>query len=422
MKGMRQFLILWLTQAFSAFGSSMTSFALVIWLYNKTGSALSTALLTVCTYAPYVAMSIFAGAISDRWNKKIVMLACDTLAAVTTVTVLTLLRTDQLQVWHLYAVNAVNGLMNTIQQPAADVAVTLLTPKEHYQRASGMQSFSNSLVTIITPVCATTVVALAGVEAVIFFDLITFAAAFFSLLLLIRLPKAEQSGRAREGLLQSALGGVKYLKHNPGILWLMLFLAAINLIASVYSAALPALALSKFDEAALGAVNTCAGIATLAGSVIATLTPKPKSRVRVICNALLLSMSTENFLLAFGRTPWVWCVGAIAGWIAIPVMNANLSVVNRTNIPVEMQGRVFAARNTLQFFTIPLGNLAGGWLVDSVFEPLMAGVPAGHWLTGLFGAGKGSGAAMLFFFCGIAGVAVCLGFRRIKHIWILEKQ
>ena len=168
MKGMKQFLILWLTQAFSALGSSMTSFALVIWLYNKTGSALSTALLTVCTYAPYVAMSIFAGAISDKWNKKAVMLASDTLAAVTTLTVLVLLRTDQLQVWHLYAVNAVNGLMNTVQQPASDVAVSLLTPKEHYQKAGALRYFSNSLVSILTPACATAMVAFAGVEAVIF--------------------------------------------------------------------------------------------------------------------------------------------------------------------------------------------------------------------------------------------------------------
>ena len=421
MKGMKHFLILWLTQAFSAFGSSMTSFALVIWLYNRTGSALSTALLTVCTYAPYVVMSIFAGAISDKWNKKTVMLVCDTLAAATTVIVLVLLRTDNLQVWHLYALNAVNGLMNTVQSPASDVAITLLTPKEHYQKAGALRYFSNSLVSILTPACATAMVALAGVEAVIFFDLITFVTAFASLLFFIHIPKAEQAKQTDENLLQSALSGVKYLKHNPGILWLMLFLAGINLIASMNQAALPALALSKHGEAVLGAVNTCVGIATMAGSIIATMMPKPKSRVRVVCNTLLLSMSTENFALAFMDTPWVWCAGAMLGWVAIPLMGANLEVINRTHIPTEMQGRVFAARNTLQFFSIPVGYLLGGWLVDSVFEPLMASVPAQHWLTALFGTGKGSGAALMFFFAGVGGVAVCLIFRRIRHIWELEK-
>ena len=55
------FLRLWSTQTFSALGSSMTSFALVIWAYEQSGSALSTALLSICSYAPYVLLSIFAG-------------------------------------------------------------------------------------------------------------------------------------------------------------------------------------------------------------------------------------------------------------------------------------------------------------------------------------------------------------------------
>ena len=163
LKELKLFIILWLTQSLSALGSAMTNFALVIWLYNDSGSALTTAMLTICSYAPYVVMSIFAGAISDKWNKKAVMLVCDSFAAMCTVAVLVLLKTGSLQVWHLYALNALNGLMNTVQQPASDVAVTMLTPKKHYQKTSGMRSFSNSLVTILTPVFATALTALAGV-------------------------------------------------------------------------------------------------------------------------------------------------------------------------------------------------------------------------------------------------------------------
>ena len=131
-------------------------------------------------------------------------------------------------------------------------------------------------------------------------------------------------------------------------------------------------------------------------------------------------MSTENFFLAFGRSVPVWCLGAVLGWAAIPLMNANLDVLMRTHIPIAMQGRVFAARNTLQFFTIPLGYFAGGLLVDKVFEPLMARRPAGSLLCVLFGAGKGSGAALLFFLLGLLGAATCLVFRRDRQIWALE--
>lgn len=418
----KSILILRLTQSLSSLGSAMTNFALVIWLYNESGSALTTALLTICSYAPYVLMSIFAGALSDKWNKKTVMLVCDSFAALCSIAVFTLMKTGRLEVWHLYCLNALNGLMNTIQQPASEVASTLLTPKKYYQKLSGFDSFSNSLVTILTPAIATSVMAFAGVETVILIDLFTFALAFCVLLFFIKIPRSKKTQEKKESVLSSAKSGLIYLRRNKGILWLILFLAAINLIASMYNAALPAMLLSRKNggETVLGAVNTCTGLATLAGSLIATLAPAPKSRVRVICACLLVSMSTENFLLAFGRTPVIWCLGAVMGWLLIPLMSANMSVIFRERIPLEMQGRVYSARNTLQFFTIPVGYLLGGALIDGVFEPLMASLPQTGMLPAVFGCGKGSGAALLFAVLGFAGTTVCLIFSRVRHIHTLD--
>lgn len=415
LKELKTFIILWLTQALSSLGSSMTGFALVIWLYNDSGSALTTALLTVCSYAPYVIVSIFAGAISDKWNKKAVMLVCDSFAALTTVCVLILFKTGSLEVWHLYILNALNGLMNSVQSPASDVAATLLTPEKHYQKTSAMRYFSNSLVSIITPVLAAAIVSFAGLDAVIAFDLATFAVAFTVLLFFIKIPEVPQNESSKETLLQSAKGGISYLGRNKGILCMILFLSAINFIASIYNAALPALILSKSNEAALGAVSSSVGIATLIGSVIATVFPKPKSRSKTICTCLLVSMSTENFLLAFGNNTIAWCIGAVLGWLFIPLMSANYDVIFRSTVPKEMLGRVYSVRNTLQFFSIPVGYFLGGFLVDSVFEPFMAGTE-NTLLLNIFGTEKGSGAALLFFVIGIAGVIVCAVFSRIKAL------
>lgn len=135
---LKNFYILWSTQGLSQLSSAMTNFALTLWLYQETGSALQTALLTICSYAPYVIMSIFAGALSDKWDKKRTMLVCDTFAACCTVLVFILLKTGSLRTWHLYVLNAVNGLMNTVQRPASDVANTLITPKKYYQKTSGL--------------------------------------------------------------------------------------------------------------------------------------------------------------------------------------------------------------------------------------------------------------------------------------------
>ncbi|AGF57168.1 MFS family permease [Clostridium saccharoperbutylacetonicum] len=422
-KELHSFLILWITQSLSELGSSMTNFALIIWSYQQHGSALITAMLSVCTYLPYVIMSIFAGALSDKWNKKITILVSDSFAALCTIVVLILLKTNRLEIWHIYCLNALNGLMNTIQQPAADVTISILTPKKHYQKVSGMRSFSNSLITIMTPIIATALLALTNMQVVSAFDLLTFGIAFISLLCFVKIPKVENENTKKESMLSSVKSGLSFLKHNRGILDLILFLAAINFTASIFNATLPAMILSRAEggEVALGIINTVTGSAMLVGSIVASILPAPKSRVRVICNALLLSMSTENFFLAFGNSVPIWCVGAVLGWIAIPIMGTNMDVLLRSYIPIDIQGRVYSVRNTLQFFTIPIGYFLGGILVDKVFEPFMLYQPSSGFLTMIFGTGKGSGAALLFFILGILGVLTCIIFRRNIHIWNLEK-
>lgn len=425
-KELRTFIKLWSTQSLSQLGSAMTGFALTLWLYEKTGSALQTALLAICSYVPYVVMSIFAGALSDKWNKKKVMLVCDTLAALSTVAIFVLLKTEQLQPVHMYILNALNGLMNTVQQPASDVAMTLITPKKHYQKTSGMRSFSNSLVTILNPVFATAVFAFGGMDAVILIDLATFAVAFLVLLFFVQIPAIEKNEAAKqEAFLENVKAGLVYLKENRLILVLMLFLAGVNLVASAFDAALPAFILPKGNggETVLGVVSSCAGIATLVGSLFATLLPAPKNRLRVIYLTMLFSLSIENFLLSVSREPLLWCIGQFIGWLPVPIMNASLDVIFRSTIPPEMQGRVYSCRNTFQFFTIPVGFFFGGWLIDKVCEPFMAiaATEESSIWTILFGTGKGSGAAMLIGMLGVAGLITCLVFGQILKKYTYEE-
>lgn len=78
-------------------------------------------------------------------------------------------------------------------------------------------------------------------------------------------------------------------------------------------------------------------------------------------------------------------------------------------------GRVFAARNSFQFFTVPVDYFLGGLLMDQVFEPIMAMQTDGL-LTRLFGSGKGRGAAFLFAVLWLMGIVVCMIFRADQHI------
>ena len=405
---LRDFLILWSTQSVSQLGSSITTFALTLWLYEKTGSSLRTAALTICSYAPYVLMSIFAGALTDRFNKKKTMLGCDVFAAICTITVFVLFRTNRLMVWHLYVLNVISGLMNTVQQPASEVAMTLIIPEKYYQKTSGLCSLSRSLISILNPLIGTALYSFVGLNGVIAVDIGSLMVAFVALLFFIRIP--ENKSDKSESVLNLAKEGLAFLKENPLIMTLILFMSGVNLVASAFDAALPGYVLpnSKGGSSVLGIVTSCSGIAMIIGSLIASVLPKPKDRVKVIYLTMLFSLGTENFLLAFSREPVLWCIGQMIGWVLVPIMSANLDVILRSTIPVELQGRVYACRNTLQFFTIPIGLFLGGFMVDHICEPFMSVYGNLSILKTLFGMGKGSGAALMMFVLGVSGSLICI--------------
>ena len=378
-------------------------------------------MLTICTYLPYVLMSIFAGAITDRFDKKKTMLACDTFAAACTVLVLVLYKTDLLCVWHLYAINGVSGLMNTVQQPASEVAYTLVVRKEQYQRISGLQSLSRSLISIGSPLMAAAVYGAAGLGAVIILDLVSFSVAFMTLACAIQIPAVRAGTETEENVLMLAGGGLQFLKENLLILHVILFMAGVNLIASAFDAVLPALVIPRCGNSVLGIVTSCSGIAMVLGSLLVTIMKKPRDRVRVIYQTMLFSLGIENFVLALTRNPIWWCAGQVVGWILVPVMSANENVIIRNSVPVDLQGRVYACRNTLQFFTIPIGLALGGFLVDEICEPFMAVQPSSSLPSLLFGSGKGSGAALMMFVLGISGSLFCLTYGRVLKRYRYEE-
>ncbi len=405
---LKDFLILWSSQSISQLGSRITAFALTLWLYEKTGSSLSTAALTICSYAPYVLMSIFAGALTDRFDKKKTMIVCDVFAVFCTIVIWGLFRTNSLMEWHLYVLNAVSGLMNTVQQPASEVAMTLIIPEKYYQKTSGLRSLSRSLISILNPLIATALYSFIGLNGVIAVDISSFIIAFVTLQFFISIPKSNSE--RKEKVLVLAKEGIGFLKNNPIIMMLILFMAGVNLVASAFDATLPGYVLPnpKGGQAVLGIVTSCSGVAMIFGSLVVSVLPKPKDRVKVVYLTMLFSLGTENFMLAFSREPILWCVSQLIGWILVPVMSANLDVILRSSIPVELQGRVYACRNTLQFFTIPIGLFLGGFMVDQICEPFMVTYGYLPILKMLFGTGKGSGAALMMFILGISGSIICL--------------
>ena len=186
------FILLWATQTLSRLGSSLTPFALILWAYGETGSAFDTALLTVSSYVPYILLSLPVGTLTDRMNKKHLMLLSDTAAALCTLTILFVWLSGNLELWHLYLVNCITGTAQTFQQPASEVATTLVTPEDKYQKAGSLNALAYSVINMASPVIATALYSVGGLTLVIIVDLSTFTVAFLSLLFFVRIPEMKK--------------------------------------------------------------------------------------------------------------------------------------------------------------------------------------------------------------------------------------
>ncbi len=403
---LKKYIIFWLSQSVSQLGSAMTSFALILWTYTINHSALTVSLMSFCNYVPYIIVSLFAGTFVDRHNKKRIMLLTDSVAAGCSVIVLLLVVWNELQMWHIYLVNGVIGVMNAFQTPASSVAIGRIVPEDKLANVSGMNSFSSNLTTVLTPVIASFLFAVSGLKVILLIDLGSFVVAFFILLFLIPIPEREIEEENRVSVLAGCKEGFDFLVHNRGIFMVVLTMALLNFFSRLtYENILSPMILARSgNNMVLGIVNAVMGIGGIVGGIIVSTGKMSKNNVKMIYVSAVISFLFGDLLMGAGRNVVAWSVAGVAASLPIPFINAGQNVIFYSKVPDKMQGRVFAVRNAIQYSTIPIGILLGGVLADYVFEPFMASdcaVAAALHL--LVGEGKGSGMALMFLCTGILG-------------------
>lgn len=349
------------------------------------------------------------------------------MAALSSLFTLYMLQTDSLQIGHLYLINAVIGFMDAFQSPTSSVAVSLITPQKQYTRASALQSLAGNAVSLISPVFATALLLTFDITYVVLFDLFTFAACAMTLILFVRIDDTQAITKTRgDSFVSQCRAGFRFVWKNKGILQLMLFMSVVNLLSciSYFSIFSPMLLIrAGGGEAVLGFVSVMSGIGGIAGGLLAALLPEPKNRARHIFLCAAASMLLGDILFGAGRCAWIWCLAEILGNLPLASLNGAEQTLYRLSVPQELQGRVFSIRTALQFGTMPIGTLLGGFLAEKVFEPFMlGGSAAAAALQTLTGAGPGSGMALMFVITGVLGGAMSLLFLFSKHIRALDER
>lgn len=422
---LKNFYIFSLGQFVSQFGSKLSSYGFILWAYKESNSVLTTSLLGACYLVPEIFFSFIAGGISDSWNKKSIIILSDTMAGFLSLLVLMLFSFDILEVKHLYIINFLLGIGDAFQNPASEVVISIIVSKENYIKTSGIRSFFNSFITIFVPICSVAIYSFSGLKYILIVDLLTFLFALLTLIFLFYIPEIKSLKEENINIFKQCIAGVKYIFYRKDILALIYFMGFINFIAGMYNTALAPMILSRTgnNDIQLGVVTSSIGISGLLGSLIVQKFPQPKKRVPLMANIMIFSFLICNILLGVGRNYIWWTIAVLAGHFFVPLLLANMEYFMRTKVPLEVQGKVFSARNTIQYATLPIGNLLCGILADNFFEPYMLGRGYGqeffHYFTG---EGSGSGLALMYIFLGLIGFIGSFLFKKNKNFNKLDEK
>jgi MFS family permease len=409
--GMLGFTIVWAGQLVSMLGSTMSQFALTIWAYEKTGSALALGIVNTAFLIPFLLLSPIAGAMVDRYNRKLMMMLSDLFAITATVGILILNAMGRLEIWHLYIAAAINGLGNTFQWPAYSAAISTMVPKAQYSRANGMMGMVESVPSVLAPMLAGVLLPIAHLTGILTIDVVTFFLAIGTLML-VHVPKperTEEGQKVKGGLLKEGMYGFKYIFDRKSLLGLLVFFSTLNFVIGVGFTVLAPFILTKTgnNSTALGSVQSAGAIGAVIGGLLISAWGGFKRRTNNIFLSEFMTGLLCLLLFGLGRVlPW-WIIVIAIGSIWGPMSNGASQAIWQSKVAPDVQGRVFSARRMIAYIMMPITPLIGGALADYVLEPAMktqSGLAkAFGWLVG---TGAGSGMALQIAFAGLIYVVI----------------
>jgi MFS family permease len=331
------------------------------------------------------------------------------------------LATHESAVWPIYLAVAAGSLVGAFRWPAYMAATSLLAPRQHLGRATGMIQLGEALAQVLSPVLAGSLLLAIGVRGILLVDFATFLVALATLLT-VKFPAPPMTGdAASEGgrLLHAAARAWAYIAARRGLLGLLVFMAVSNFLAGFVGVLATPLVLSFTSPRVLGVLLSAGACGMVIGGLAMSLWGGPSRRVHGVLGFMLLNglcVVSAGFL----RSPVPFAVAAFVFFLTIPVINGSNQAIWQSKVVPELQGRVLAAGRTLALSSLPVAYLVAGPLADKVFEPLLAseGRLAGS-LGPLLGTGPGRGIALMFVLMGLltmAGSAAAFLFSPLRRV------
>lgn len=369
-----RFFTIWSGQAFSLFGSSLVQFALVWYLTQETGSATILATATLVALLPQIVLGPFAGALVDRWNRRIIMIVADSAIAIATLGLIWLFAIERVAVWHIFAIMAIRSLGGAFHHPAMTSSTSLMVPDKHLSRVAGANQTLQGLINVFAPPLGALLLGVMSTQNVLLVDIFTASLAILPLFF-IPIPQPQHQIKQANGEIektsywQDLRAGFIYVRKWPGLFGLIILAMALNFLLSPASALTPLVITKIFNGGAmeLGWVESTFGVGIIIGGVLLSIWGGFKRR---IITSFWGIMGIGTGIILIGLIPanmfyLLMVANFIVGFSQV-FANGPLNAIFQASVAPEMQGRVFSLLGAGATAMMPLGLLIAGPISDTL--------------------------------------------------------
>ena len=401
-----KFLLLWTGELISSIGGGLTSFGLGVYIFQRTGSAASMALVTLLGFLPTLLLSVPAGVLADRYDRRLLMMVGDGCSALGIVFILICMISGRANLFQICIGVSVSAVFSALLEPSFRATITDLLTEDEYSKASGLVSLAGSARYLFSPVIAGFLLTISDVSLLLVIDICTFILTVISAAVVRRGIAGKEAGE-KEAFLQSLKGGWEVLRAKKGILKLVLISSAITLFMGAFQILAEPLILSFADAKTLGVAETVCACGMLASGIVLGVKGIKKNYVGILSLSLALS---GVFMLCFGLVEniFIICIFGFLFFAALPFANNCLDYLMRTNIPSEAQGRAWGLIGFLSQLGYVAAYAVSGAAADAIGK--------------MSGRGVGRGAAGVVLISGICLTIVSASIQLSRSIGELEKK
>lgn len=415
---MRLFFIIMLGQIISILGSNLSSFAVGVWVYGKTGSIGDFSLISVCALLPSVLLAPVAGVVADRYDKKMIMILSDLCAVIGTCFVFIMYSLGQLEVWHICLAVLVSCIGNTFQSPAFLSAIPIIVPKCYLGQANGILQFVWSSGGVMGPLLGAGALYLLGMQGVLLVDFIT-CFATIGTLLFVKFPNRMFKKR-EESFIKELSGGWRYIMRRHSFVVMVIFFVVANFLMSLITVLFTPLAIALSTDSQLGVVLGANAAGAVVGAIIMSLWGGTKRRADGMIGFLILT-GVSIILMGIRPSALLLGIGLFSFGVSIAFVDTHWQILIQSKVGLELQGRVFSINQMLVSTFRPIAMLLAAPLCEKIFTPFLeSNLPISRSIKMIIGSGETSDMGLLLVVVGVVLLIWSIGGFRYKPLRNME--